>query len=124
VHLLGIHDQGVFNIVSGRQAPFANELVELACDRFDRPRPEVVPAHAPEGDDHGAVYLPYFDMDVMFDDSRARATLGPAGISPPRLADYFGRLIDYAEVVRWGKRSMSRDEAREWRADDAAAAAA
>ena len=124
VHLLGIHDQGVFNIVSGRQAPFANELVELACDRFDRPRPEVVPTHAPEGDDHGAVYLPYFDMDVMFDDSRARATLGPAGITPPRLADYFDRLIDYAEVVRWGKRSMSRDEAREWRSDDAEVAAA
>jgi thioester reductase-like protein len=124
LHLLDIDDQGVFNIVSGRQAPFANELVELACDRFDRPRPEVVPAGAVEGDDHGAVYLPYFDMDVLFDDSRARATLGPAGITPPRLAEYFDRLIDYAEAVRWGKRSMSREEAREWRADEAEAAAA
>ena len=33
-------------------------------------------------------------------------------------------LIDYAEAVRWGKRSMSREEAREWRAEEAEAAAA
>jgi thioester reductase-like protein len=125
VHLLDSRDQGVFNLVSGRDAPLANELVELACDRFDRPRPEVKPTGAvPDADETGAVYLPYFDMDVLFDDSRARATLGPAGISPPRLADYFDRLIDYAEVVRWGKRSMSREEAREWRADEAEVAAA
>ena len=125
VHLLDSRDQGVFNLVSGRDAPLANELVELACDRFDRPRPEVKPTGAvPDGDETGAVYLPYFDMDVLFDDSRARATLGEAGISPPRLAEYFDRLIDYAEVVRWGKRSMSREEAREWRADEAEVAAA
>ena len=124
VHLLDIDDQGVFNLVSGRDAPFANELVELACDRFDRPRPEVVPTGTPDGDDHGAVYLPYFDMDVLFDDTRARATLEPAGIRPARLADYFDRLIDYAEAVRWGKRSMSREEARERLADEAEAAAA
>jgi long-chain acyl-CoA synthetase len=125
VHLLDVDDQGVFNLVSGRDAPFANELVELACDRFDRPRPEVKPTGVPaEGDETGAVYLPYFDMDVLFDDTRARATLGPAGIRPPRLAEYFDRLIDYAEVVRWGKRSMSREEARERLADEAEAAAA
>ena len=125
VHLLDIDDQGVFNLVAGRDAPLANELVELACDRFDRPRPEVKPTGAvPDGDETGAVYLPYFDMDVLFDDRRARAALAPAGIEPPRLAQYFDRLIDYAEAVRWGKRSMSREEAREWRAEEAEAAAA
>ncbi len=124
VHILDRKDEGVFNLVAGRDAPLANELVELACDRFDRPRPEVVATGAPDGDETGAVYLPYFDMDVLFDDSRARATLGPAGIRPPRLAEYFDRLIDYAEVVRWGKRSMSREEAREWRAEEAEVAAA
>jgi len=112
----------VFNLVSGRGAPLASELVELACDRFDRPRPKVVAqVDSPNGDDHGAVYLPYFDMDIVFDDSRARALLEPAGIRAPRLADYFGQLIDYAEAVRWGKRSMKRDEAREWLHEEAAA---
>jgi thioester reductase-like protein len=122
VRLLDSDEEGVFNLVSGRDAPFANELIELACDRFDRPRPAIVPRAADGDDDHRAVYLPYFDMEVLFDDTRARAALGPAGIQPPRLPDYFGRLIDYAEAVRWGKRSMSREEAREWLSEEAAAA--
>jgi len=122
VVLLDSREEGVFNLVSGRDAPLASEVVELACDRFDRPRPKVVEGGGPEGDDHGAVYLPYFDMDILFDDSRARALLEPAGIRPPRLAEYFDRLINYAEAVRWGKRSMKRDEAREWLRDEAAAA--
>jgi thioester reductase-like protein len=126
VHLLDVDDQGVFNLVAGRDAPYATELVELAADRFDRPRPQVVPpgsADGDGGDDHGAVYLPYFDMEVVFDDSRARAALGPAGIRAPRLADYFGTLIDYAEATRWGKRQMTREEARERLSDEVVAAA-
>ena len=123
VCLLDSRAEGVFNLVSGREAPLANEVVELACDRFDRPRPAIVEGGVQSDDDHGAVYLPYFDMDIVFDDSRARALLEPAGIRPPLLTDYFGRLIDYAEAVRWGKRSMKRDEAREWLAESEAAAA-
>jgi thioester reductase-like protein len=113
VHLLEADAEGVFNLVSGRDAPFASELVELACDRFDRPRPKVVEGRDGTDDEAGAVYLPYFDMELVFDDARARAVLEPAGIRSPRLADYFGRLMDYAEAVRWGKRQMSREEARE-----------
>ncbi|MGH2945987.1 MAG: SDR family oxidoreductase [Solirubrobacteraceae bacterium] len=116
VHLLDVDDQGVFNLVAGRDAPFATELLELACERFERPPPKIVPPGSVDGDsadDHGAVYRPYFDMEVVFDDTRARAALGPAGIRPPRLADYFGTLIDYAEATRWGKRQMTREEARE-----------
>ena len=111
VHLLDSHDLGVFNLVAGRDAPFATEVLELASDRFDRPLPVVKPDAAANGD--GAVYLPYFDMDILFDDARARATLEPAGIRAPRLGEYFDTLIDYAEAVRWGKRTMSREEARE-----------
>jgi hypothetical protein len=59
------------------------------------------------------VYLPYFDMEVVFDNSRAREVLGPAGIAPPRATDYFGTLMDYAEAARWGKRSVTREEAHE-----------
>ena len=119
VHLLDAGEEGVFNLVAGREAPVANELVELACDRFDRPRPAVV---AGGGPDEGAVYMPYFDMDIVFDDARARGVLEPAGIRPPRLADYFDRLMDYAETVKWGKRSMTREEAQERLREEAAAA--
>jgi thioester reductase-like protein len=116
VHLLDVDDQGVFNLVAGRDACTAEQLMQMACDRFERPVPRVVEPGT-VGDDsageHGAVYLPYFDMEVVFDDSRARAALGPAGIQAPLLTDYFGRLIDYAEATRWGKRQMSREEALE-----------
>jgi hypothetical protein len=50
-------------------------------------------------------------MDMVFDDSRARALLGPAGISCPHLADYFPRLIEYAQTTRWGKNPLTREEA-------------
>jgi thioester reductase-like protein len=111
VRLLDTGDQGVFNLVAGRDAPFANELVELACDRFDRPRPEVVDGSGLDDDEHGAVYMPYFDMEIVFDDSRTRAAL--PGLRPPKVAEFFGTLMDYAEETRWGKRPMTREEARE-----------
>jgi thioester reductase-like protein len=116
VQLLETDDQGVFNLVAGRDACTADVLMKMACDRFGRPVPRVVePGTA--GDDsageHGAVYLPYFDMEVVFDDARARAALEPAGVRVPLLAEYFDRLIDYADATRWGKRQMSREEARE-----------
>jgi thioester reductase-like protein len=109
--LLDVDDQGVFNLVAGREAPFANELVEMACDRFDRPRPEVVPEGGPDDDEHGAVYMPYFDMEIVFDDSRTRAAL--PGLRPPNVSEFFNTLMDYAEETRWGKRPMTREEARE-----------
>ena len=62
------------------------------------------------GDGTGAVYLPYFDMEVVFDDTRTREALG---IQAPPLPTYFDTLLDYADVARWGKRAMSREEARE-----------
>jgi thioester reductase-like protein len=113
VHLLDAGDQGEFNLVAGRDAPFATDLLELACRRFERPPPRVVDPDDVAADEQRAVYLPYFDMEVVFDDARAREVLDPAGIRPPRLVDYFGTLIDYAEAVSWGKRGMTREEARE-----------
>ena len=120
VHLLDTGDAGVFNLVAGRDAPTVDELVELGSERFGRTRPDLVEPGSGGGLADGDVYLPYFDMEVVFDDSRARAVLGPAGIRAPRLASYFSRLIDYAEAARWGKGSLTREEARE----RAAAAAA
>jgi thioester reductase-like protein len=114
VHLLSGREAGVFNLVSGRHAPRVEELVNLASDYFGKPHPKLIEPLAPEhvGDDQGDVFVPYFDMRLVFDDTRARAVLGPAGIEAPLLRDYFGRLMEYAEAARWGKRSMSREQAR------------
>ncbi len=118
VHLLDHDESGVFNLVAGRDAATVDELIDLGSVAFGRERPPVVPpgstgtgsAHA---DDQGAVYFPYFDMEVVFDDARARALLGPAGIRCPPLADYFPVLMDYAHRARWGKTAMTREEAQE-----------
>jgi thioester reductase-like protein len=118
VHLLESDESGVINLVAGRDACTVDDLIGFAASAFDRERPPVVPpgsagtgsAHA---DDQGAVYFPYFDMEVVFDDARARALLGPAGIRCPRLGDYFPILMDYAARARWGKTSLSREEAQE-----------
>ena len=114
VHLLGRREAGVFNLVSGRNAPQVDELVNLASDYFGKPHPKLVEPLAPEhvGDDQGDVFVPYFDMRVVFDDTRARAVLGPAGIEAPVLRDYFGKLMEYAEAARWGKRAITREQAR------------
>jgi nucleoside-diphosphate-sugar epimerase len=114
VHLLGRREAGVFNLVSGRNAPQVAELVNLASDYFGKPHPKLVEPIAPEhvGDDQGDVFVPYFDMRVVFDDTRARSVLGPAGIEAPILRDYFGRLMEYATTARWGKSGTTREAAR------------
>jgi thioester reductase-like protein len=119
VHLLDRSEAGVFNIVAGREAPTVAELIELGSRRFGR-QLQVVEPGGPTALADGEVYVPYFDMRVVFDDARARAILEPAGIRAPKLGDYFGALIDYAEQARWGKRAMTREEARERHAAAAA----
>jgi len=104
---------GTFNLVSGGDASTVDELSELACVHFDRPRPPYVDTGAfgdATADEHGAVYLPYFDMEVVFDDTRTRERLG---LQAPRLRTYFDTLMDYADVAKWGKRGTSREAARE-----------
>ncbi|HWT25412.1 MAG TPA: SDR family oxidoreductase [Solirubrobacteraceae bacterium] len=104
---------GTFNLVSGADAATVDQLSELACAHFDRPKPPYVRSGAfgdAAADEHGAVYLPYFDMDVVFDDARTRTVLG---LRPPKLPEYFDALMDYADLAKWGKRGLSREEARE-----------
>jgi long-chain acyl-CoA synthetase len=108
--------KGVFNLVSGDDACTVDELVGMTASAFGRERPPVVaPGSAGTGsaraDDQAAVYFPYFDMDMVFDDSHSREVLGAAGIRCPQLPDYFERLIEYAQTTRWGKGPLTREEA-------------
>lgn len=117
VHLLETSSSGVVNLVSGGEACSVDELVGMTSAAFGREKPPVVaPGSTGTGsaaaDEHAQVYFPYFDMDMVFDDSRARALLGPAGITCPHLTDYFPRLIEYAQQTRWGKAPQTREEAQ------------
>jgi thioester reductase-like protein len=118
VYLLEHDESGVLNLVAGREAATVDELIDLGSVAFGRERPPVVPpgstgTGSSHADDQGAVYFPYFDMEVIFDDSRARQLLHPAGIRCPKLSEYFPVLMEYAARARWGKTGMTREEAQE-----------
>jgi long-chain acyl-CoA synthetase len=104
---------GTFNLVAGDEAANVEQLSDMACTHFGRPRPPYARTGGSAGaaaDEHGAVYLPYFDMEVVFDDTRTRELLG---MRAPRLQTYFDTLMDYADAAKWGKRGTTREEARE-----------
>jgi nucleoside-diphosphate-sugar epimerase len=101
---------GNVHLVAGAAALTNSELIELACRHFGRPPPRLV--LDPSGTlTEAGVYLPYFGIEATLDDDRARALLGPLGIGPVPLRDYFERIISYAERARWGKRTVTRQAA-------------
>jgi long-chain acyl-CoA synthetase len=114
---------GTFHLTAGAQASNIAELAELASRYFGRPPPRVL---APEefsrfakeitglqrtALEQSSDYFPYLAIDTTFDDTRARARLEPAGISPSPLRDYLDRLLDFATRTHWGKRPVSRVQA-------------
>ncbi len=116
------------HLVAGERATTVDELAELGGAAFGRPAVDLVTleefvGRATRGEgvsksliegpaaEQASQYLPYFGMRVDFDDRRARERLGEA-LRAPALPDYFDHLIAYAQAARWGKRRVSRQEAR------------
>jgi long-chain acyl-CoA synthetase len=114
-----------FQLVAGRQATTVGRLSSLGARHFGRRPPRVVPPRLyrrllhpllvrglPERRrralSRSEVFFPYFTMRVSFDDSRARARLGPQGIRVSPVERYLGRLIEFAQAADWGRRSLSR----------------
>jgi thioester reductase-like protein len=115
VALLDRDDTGVFNLVAGQDAATVEELIGMACERFDRPRPKLLEPGNPELESmaaQGSVFLPYFEVETIFDDTRARGVLADQGIHPRRLRECFDALMDYADAAGWGKAPMSREAAQ------------
>jgi len=107
----GASSPGVLHATAGADALTADDLIALTCASMGRERPRLVEvgAELAGGGEQAALYAQYFDMQVEFDDARTREA---TGLAPPRLEDYFDRLIAFAERARWGKRPVSRAEAR------------
>lgn len=101
---------GPLHLVAGHHAPTVADLVAMAAEAFGREAPPLVPVDPSlaERSPDAARYLPYFDMEVVFDDARARAVLEPAGLVAPLLEVYFDRLVAFARAARWGKRPVAR----------------
>jgi long-chain acyl-CoA synthetase len=100
---------GTLHLVAGEDAVTVDELLDLACAALERERPPLAPVG--DGDprhEQLGRYAPYFDMEVVFGDARSRAVLGPAGIAPPPLREYFSTLVGFAQATRWGQEPLAR----------------
>jgi nucleoside-diphosphate-sugar epimerase len=119
---------GTFHVVAGEQATTLGELAYLAGRRFDRRAPRLVPPriyrsvlHPPilrRADPNtrrrlvrNEVYLPYFSLDLRFDDRPASELLDSLGIRATPVREYFDTLIDFAEAARWGRAPIGRARA-------------
>jgi len=94
---------GTLALVAGDHAPRLSELTDAAARFFDRP-PPALEGEPPDGLE---AFLPYFTVQTVFDDSRARAL----GLEAPRIESYFDRLMAFAVATRWGKRPAPRTTA-------------
>jgi long-chain acyl-CoA synthetase len=117
-----------FHIVAGDGASTVGEIVSMASARFSQRMPRLVwprvyhavvapmmARHASSTERRmlasSAPYFPYFAMRSRFDDARARAVLGPRGITASPLHTYFDRLVDFAVAARWGREPITRADA-------------
>ncbi len=98
---------GTLNAVSGDRAMRVRELIGQASEILGRPGPSLCSPVDHDPDHPAAVFAPYFNVQVTFDDTRAGAVARAA-----TTADYLPAILDYADSTRWGKRPMSREAAR------------
>jgi thioester reductase-like protein len=113
---------GTFHLVAGDRATTVGRLVQMTTERFDQPRPRIVPPavyralypllrliiHGRQrlALEHTQVFIPYLNIGVHFKDRVTRARLEPAGVRLLRVEDYFVRLLDFALAAAWGKQPL------------------
>jgi thioester reductase-like protein len=114
-----------YTLAAGSGANTVGELMDMSAAAFGRRRALPVPPRLYRRLVHplllrrssGArrrvlqrseVFFPYFALGVRYDTSRADAALAPAGITTPRLPDYFGRLVEFALAAEWGRKPLRR----------------
>ncbi|MDE3069485.1 MAG: SDR family oxidoreductase [Acidobacteriota bacterium] len=103
---------GTYHLVAGEQAMRAGELVALSSSLLgSAPARLVPPDPAPRARHPADAYASYFDVRCTFGDARAREALERRGIVKADPREFLGRLIDYAQRTRWGKRPLSRQAA-------------
>jgi thioester reductase-like protein len=129
IALAGAGAGRTFNLAAGPSARTVGDLIDGAARHLGRPRPRVLAPALYRRVVHpllkrragptqrrwlerGEVFFPYFSYRARFDTSAARSALEPAGITVPPIESYFGRLLDFADRARWGRRPVGRAEAR------------
>jgi long-chain acyl-CoA synthetase len=122
-------DGATYHLTAGDEASTVGELVDLAAERFGRPAPVAVPPSLYRRVVHplavraaagrrrrmlrrSEVYFPYFAVDTVFEDDRTRAALAPMRVRRAALPSYFDNLVEFALRADWGRRPVSRADAR------------
>lgn len=118
-----------YHLTAGAAASTVGELVALSARRIGARPPVLLPPRLYRTALHpllvrrsaGArrrwlerapAFFPYFAVGARFDDRRARAALDPLGLAPPPLASYLDELLRFAFLSDWGRRPVSRPQAR------------
>jgi thioester reductase-like protein len=122
-------DNRTFHLVAGRHASTIGRLIDLSARQLDRPRPLVLdpglyrrlvhPLLMRSSDrnrrgrlERLAVYFPYLEARVRYDDETTRRRLEPAGVRTAPLERFYDRLVAFAERAAWGREPVGRAEAR------------
>jgi thioester reductase-like protein len=101
---------GTLHAVSGEHALRVRELADRASALLDCKPPRLVAPGTFCPSDPGCVFAPYYDVQVSFDDRRARAQ----GLSPPTAsADFLPAIMQYAKTAGWGRWPLTRQRARQ-----------
>jgi thioester reductase-like protein len=116
-----------YHLTAGDRASSVGELIELGSSAASQRRPRVLPPRlyrrvihpvlVRQGSEsrrralrRSEVYFPYFSMRTRFENFAAQEALEPLGIEVPPLSSYFDRLMGFATVADWGRRSVARHE--------------
>jgi thioester reductase-like protein len=122
-------DNRTYHLVAGRDASTVERLVGLAARRLSRRQPRLIPprsyrellhpllVRAASGRAEKVLkqmetFFPYLSARVRYADSRTRRRLDPAGIEPGTVDSYFDRLVGFAERANWGRKPITREQAR------------
>jgi long-chain acyl-CoA synthetase len=122
-------DNRTYHLVAGRDATTVDRLIRLSARQLGRRTPPLLPPRLYRRFLHPLlvrtgprrrrralrqmeVFFPYFSMRVRFGDERARRRLGPAQIETTAIESYLDRLLGFAERSGWGRRPITREEAR------------
>lgn len=122
---LGGRPGTTYHLTASERASTIGELVDLACARFERPAPRLIPYALYRVGLHpllvrtgkqgrrkalrrSEAFFPYFSIGARYDNQRARAALQGTGIEVPPPSEYFDRLVDYALRADWGHAPLPR----------------
>jgi thioester reductase-like protein len=122
------------HLVAGPQAGTAGELLDTAARYFGRRPPTLIPLALYMRTLHPVLsrvyrgkrkkqikratdFLPYFSMRQSFGNDRTQELLAQVGLSAPPLSDYVDEILEYAVAAEWGRKPMTRVDARARRED-------